>query len=286
MLLFWHILNVFVIVHYCSSDQSCIHSCQFDYDIRTVFTLPLTCRIVKQARCSVLLRFTPGKQFVNIDFSSSSIKLEKSQIYETDNIAHSIIGFEEDSFIEQTIEYSCSTGDLCDVDYVQRTAIPLYSHKQCDAFQKTLIQHLHPASSSSKRECFISEREIGACTAPCDLFHSNSNSIVRSCDGRVDLGFQTVIGRSTLANKVEYHARWFSYACTSELCNGPVMEHELAKLIDKDHGKCLIVFNDTIETSTTALSTSTSTTAVPYNHTSTFATSWFVMIFVVMLFFV
>ena len=42
---------------------------------------------------------------------------------------HTAINLEDTSFIHQTVEYFCSTGDICELDYSQTKAVLLCSRK-------------------------------------------------------------------------------------------------------------------------------------------------------------
>ena len=249
----WSFLNLLLLLHPCTAGQSCISSCQFDYDLQSAFTLPEQCTTIEQAQCSVRLIFNYITNKVNVQFSSAAIKKAAAEpIYDTETNVRSVINFEND-FIQQTVDYSCSTSNKCELDYVQKTAIPRYAGKNCTEFKADLMRQLY-SNQTSHRECFLNDTQAYLCDEPCDLLHYGINQTNRACDGRVDLAFETSIGQSTPVNKPEYLYRTYSYACTTEFCNGAVLQKTVEILIHRDEGQCLIVLNDTIDTTTTSTS--------------------------------
>lgn len=257
MLLVWSLLSLFLSIHSSTSDQLCQDTCQYQYDTQTEFQLPISCTQIRRDRCSAVLNFDHVHQTVAIEFGSPLPKQVADITVETKTIVHTVINLEDTSFMHQTVEYYCSTGDSCDLDYVRMKAIPLFSRKQCDNFQKELMKYLHPNSTSLQRECFVSETTFARCDLPCDLLYS-PDRIIRSCDGQVDLTFETSVGQSTPINLPEFRTRLFSYGCTGQFCNGQVMQGIIQKLIDSDQGQCLISLNETAVTSTSTFTTPSS----------------------------
>ena len=264
--LIFSFLNLVFLLHSSTADQLCIDSCQFDYDPQSIFTLPQDCTVIQRSQCSVRLIFNYITKKVNVQFSSSTIKDAAAIIYETETKVRSVISFEND-FIQQTVDYSCSTGNQCDLDYVRNTAIPLYAEKDCTEFKADLMQQLY-FNDTSRRECFLNETYVYLCDQPCDLLYDGFNQTERSCDGRVDLAFETSIGESTPVNKPEYLYRTYSYGCSTEFCNGPILQKVIEILIHRDEGQCLIGFNNTIDTTTTSSTTTTTTEKTPTSSTN------------------
>ena len=246
-----------LIIHSCASYPLCIDSCQFDHDMLTPLTLPSGCNFTRQAHCSVRLTFDTAKQTVALDFGTSSPPAHEGVIYETENILHSEMHLEDTLSVEQTVEYYCSTGDRCELDYVTTKLIPFYAAKKCQHLQAKLVQYLHANSTSAMRECFLNESGIGACPSLCSLLHEHADKITRSCDDHARLLFQTSAGRSTPTNHPDYEHRLFSYGCTSPLCNGPVVQKHIQKLIEADNSECLLGLDPPTSTSTTQPMTST-----------------------------
>ena len=249
MLLLCSLLSILLWIPSSTSDQSCVDNCQFEYDIETEFLLPTRCRYSRRDQCSAMLNFDHVKQTVAIEFGSPLPRQATGMSGETETIAHTVINLEDTSFIHQTVEYFCSTGDACELDYVRTIAIPKYSRKRCGDFQKELMKYLHPNSTSLQRNCYVSETTLMLCNLPCDLFYT-PDAVKRACDGQVDVAFETSVGRSTPIDLPDYRARLFAYGCTGQLCNGPVMQKVIEKLIDSDQGQCLISVNETTTSGT------------------------------------
>lgn len=268
MFVFGCLLTILLTIPSCASYPLCIDSCQFEHDMRTPFDLPSRCNSSRrEAHCSVVLTFDATKQTVAFDFGTSSPPDHGDVVYETENILHTEIHLDDTLSVEQKLEYYCSTGDRCELDFITTKVIPSYATKRCQHLQTKLIQYLHPNSTSSHRECFLNETEIGACSSLCSLLHVHADYIKRSCDDHARHLFETSAGRSTPSNHPDYEHRLFSYGCTSQLCNGPVIQKHIQTMIDTDNGECLLGL-DPPASSTTAPMTSTSTTP-PMASTST-----------------
>lgn len=236
--------------------------------MQSSFTLPAACTPIEQERCSARLVFDYITKKVNVKFDAAAIKDTAQTVYDTDTAVRSVINFERD-FIQQTVDYSCSTSNSCNLDYVQNIAIPVYSQKNCSTLKFELILTLY-TNQTIQRDCFVNDTFASLCTAPCDLLYDNSGRTARGCDGRVDLAFETSIGVSTPVNKPEYRARTYAYGCNTPLCNGLIFQKRVETLLDRDlvQDGCLISLNSTFETTVT----STSTTQRP-GQASTFLTA-------------
>jgi hypothetical protein len=291
MFFFWYLLNFFLIINSCISDQVCINSCQFNFDIHAEFTLPHDCTYTRREQCAVMIIFDYEDAAIEIDFGFESDKPDNKSVYDTDNIIITVINLEDPSFIRHTVTYYCSTGDNCDLNYVKTKAIPLYAPKACQDFRKLLVERLYPDPSSSHRDCFLNDTATLLCEQPCDLSYNSSNQISRSCGGRVDLAFETTVGQSSPVNKPEYTNRIFAYACTPGLCNGLVMQNLIRKMITTDNGECMIFLNETIETTTSTFASTnpsmitstiitTTTATTHHNHATTFSNSFISIIFI------
>jgi hypothetical protein len=249
--------------------------------MHTSFNLPPDCTVNRQDECSVLLIFNYAAQTVTIDFSFAFRKQRLRADYQTDNTINTVIGLEEPIIIEHVVEYYCSTGDDCDLNYVKDKALPLYTEKSCQNFRSELIRYLNPDPSSAQRDCFQNDNTTSLCILPCELQYQNPNSISRSCTGIVDIGFETTVGQSTPINKPEYNSRSITYGCSSEMCNGIPMQQRIQRLISLDNGECIITLNDTIDTTTSVpLTTTTTATIKPGNQAITFSKSFILIIFI------
>ena len=186
MFFFWYLLNFFLIIHSCISDQLCISTCQFEHDMHTSFELPPECTITRREQCTALLIFSFAKQTVTIDFGLESHKQHLQADYQTDNVVRSVIFFNDPPFVEHVVQYFCSTGDNCDLNYVKDIAIPQYSAKTCTDFGTQLTRYLNPSDAPAVRDCFQIDNSISFCQSSCQLEYHNPNNISRSCDGTVD----------------------------------------------------------------------------------------------------
>jgi hypothetical protein len=278
MFFLWSLLHFVFIINSASSDQVCVSSCEFEQNFQSIFCLPPKCTFTRRDQCSVILKFNYQTQIVTVDFSSQLHKQRLDAVYKTDHVVNSVINLEETSFIQHTVEYYCSTGDNCDLDYVQNIAIPLYVRKSCQHFRSELIKYLHPNSSSPHRYCLQNNSSPVLCELACDIIYNNPDNIYRSCDGQVDLTFDTKYGQSTPINKPDYSYRSFAYACTSELCNGIVIQNRIQRLVDLDNGECMILLNETIGSTTSALPTTTTTTMKPRSTAAAFSKSFILII--------
>ena len=282
MFFFWYLLNIFLVIHSCISDQLCIDTCKIRHDMHTSFELPPECTVTRREQCTVLLIFNYAEQTVTIDFAFESYKQHLQADYQTDNVVHSVITLQDPPFVEHNVEYYCSTGDNCDLNYVKDIAIPQYSAKTCTDFRTQLIRYLNPDNAPAERDCFQIDNSTSLCNLPCQLEYHNPNSISRSCDGTIDIGFETTVGQSTPTNKPEYNSRQFAYGCMTEMCNGIEMQYRIQRLISMDNGECMIILNKTFESTTSILTTIPMTTTTPkhHNHGTTFSKSFILIIFI------
>ena len=270
MYFLWYLSSLLLIVNSCTSERRCIDSCSFEHQFDAKLILPSTCTFSQRDQCDAILTFDYSSRTVNIKFGTLSRKRQRDDIvYTSEIISHTSITLSGDSSAENIVEYYCSTGDLCEYAYVLNQALSLYIHKTCHHFRVNLISLLHSDPSSTTRSCITSDGSIAKCDHPCDLFSVNPNHTVRQCDGQTDLDFQTSVGRTTPVNKPEYDYRLYSYACTTELCNGDAVQEQIVNLIESDDGECLF-FLDQNQTMTT--------TTTPSNHAMSYSKSFFLCI--------
>lgn len=274
MFFLWYIFHLLIIINYSISDQLCIDRCQFEYDLHSNFSLPSECNITRRDNCFVLTTFDYSKQIVKVYFSLEYDPLDITNIYQTDTTISTIINLADPPFIQHSIEHFCSTGDHCDLNYVENIAIPKYSSKACDDLRSEFIQYLNPNPPSFERDCYLNENTTLKCNQPCEFMYNNPNEISRSCDGELNMMFKTTVGLSTPINKPENYFRKWDYACTTSLCNGKPMQEHIEKLIYSDNEKCLIIFNQTNET----------TTHIPSKSLSIFKKSYSSIIFIISFF--
>jgi hypothetical protein len=274
MFFLWYILHLLIIINYSISDQLCIDKCQFEYNLHSNFSLPSDCHTIRRDSCYVLTTFDYIKQTIKISFSLEPDRQDIENDYQTDNIIRSTINLEGTPFTINSVEYYCSTGDHCDLDYVENIAIPIYTPKSCEKFRSQLIQYLNPDPPTHERDCYINENTTLKCDLPCEFIYDNPDKISRSCEGDLDLMFETIIGESTPINKPEYHYRTWKFSCTTSLCNGKEMQQRIEDLIRLDDGECLSFFNQPNET----------TTYIPSKSTSTFSKSYYLIIFIICIF--
>jgi hypothetical protein len=274
MFFLWYLLHLLILIHSSISDQLCINKCQFQYDLHSNFSLPSNCNVSRQEHCSVVTTFDYIKNIIKVDFSLEYDKQNLENDNETNNVILSIINLAEPSFIQHSIEYICSTGDNCDLDYVENIAIPTYTSKSCEKFRSQLIQYLNPYPPSYERDCLVNQNTTVKCNLPCEFIYDNPNQISRTCDGELASMFETKIGQSTPINKPEYAYRTLAFSCTTSLCNGQQMQQRIDNLINSDNGECLSFFNQPNET----------TTPIPSKSSSTFSKSLYLIIFIIYFF--
>jgi len=274
MFFLWYFLHLLIIINSCISNQLCIDRCQFEYNLHSNFSLPSDCNVTRRDYCFVITTFDYIKETIKVYFNLEFDEQHLENAYQIDNVIHSTISLEDPTFIEHSVEYSCSTGDNCDLDYVQNLAIPSYTSKSCENFRLKLIQYLNPDVPSADRDCFINEYVTSTCDLPCEFIYHNPNQISRSCDGDLGLIFETTIGQSIPINKPEYNYRTWNFSCTPRLCNGKEMQQTIQNLIDSDNGECLIFFNQA----------NTTTTNAPSKSASIFSKLFYLIIFIIYFF--
>ena len=236
----------FILIHLSTTDQSCVNSCVVESKFGAKLELPETCGKATKAKCSVLATFDYVNSVTVIEFGLNQRKQRSMDSNETEVTVNSVFSLEDKTFVRQAVEYFCSTGDRCELNFIEQQALPLYSQKKCDRFQSILYKNLVSEPVTTQRECFFNETIVTFCSEPCNLIYTNSTQIQRSCNDLVDLSFETFIGQSTPVNKPEYKDRSFSYGCSTPLCNGPAMQEQLKDSIENDRGECLILLNETM----------------------------------------
>jgi hypothetical protein len=244
-------VSLLLIINSCISDQLCIDSCSFDHDFDASFAIPPNCTFIQRDQCDVILTFNYSARIINIKFGTLSHKQQRDDItYTSELISNTIITLDGDSSAQNIVEYYCSTEDHCEYNYVVNQALNLYIHKTCHHFRVNLISLLHSDPSSSSRSCVLNSGDISPCDNPCQLSFLNPNLISRTCDSRRNLEFETTVGRTTPINNPAYDYRFYTYTCTTELCNGLEMQDKIQKLIQSDDGECLVFLENINQTTT------------------------------------
>lgn len=258
MFFLWLFIHCFILFHCVFTDQSCIDRCDFQYNLSLNFTLPSDCNLIRRDRCYVLINFDYTKELIDVHFSLEPDEEISTNENQTDLVVRSTISLTDPKSIQHSVGYYCSTGDQCDLEFVQQTILPTFVNKSCDAFRSRLIDHLNPNPPSMSRQCYQNENTTLKCDAACELIYTGPNEISRSCDGDLGMKFVTIVGQSTPIDKPEYDNRNYSYACNTPLCNGRSMQERIEYLIIYDHEECLISFKEMNETTTVIPSKSTS----------------------------
>ena len=243
---------LFFLVNYSICDQLCIDKCQFQYDLHANFSLPPDCNTTRRDRCYVLTEFDYIKNKIELHFSlePDEINLGENNTNQTDTRVRSYINLAQPPFIEHSIDYYCSTGDYCDLEFVRNFALPVFTPKSCTRFRSKLIEYLDPEPLSKHRNCFHGDDATVQCDRPCELIYKNPNETTRSCDGQLKFEFQTTVGQATPIDKPEYEYRTWSFACTGNICNGISMQRRIENLILFDQDQCLVTLKQTNETTT------------------------------------
>ena len=241
-----YLFSVAILLNVCLGQQLCIDSCKFEQPFEQNFTLPSNCTSSQQTECSVVLTFDYTTRVVTIEFGFSQTDRHSEPItYTSDNIAYTTFTLNDNSSVQHTIEYYCSTGDRCDFNYVRDQALALYTHKHCANFREQLSSLLYANPPTSTRQCMSKTSNVSSCDRPCVLSFINPTDTLRICEGEQYLGFRTAVGRSTPESKPEYNYRLYAYSCTTPVCNGYDTQARVEKLIDSDNGDCLITLKPT-----------------------------------------
>lgn len=265
MLLLCSLLVIFSVFHQSNAEQLCLESCRFDHSFDGNFTIPLNCTIGPREQCAATMTFDYTNRVVHMLFGNLSKSVQSdAENYTTDNVIHTSIGLDGDSSTEHVIEYYCSSGDLCERNYVLDEALPQFLKKTCFFIRTKLIALLRADPSVKQRACMIADGEEVICDKQCELFYQAPGKVKRDCDNQRNLEFQTTVGYSTPINKPEYQYRLFAYACTTPACNAYTTQAKIEKLLREDDGECLVGFNSTIEPTTTiVIPTTAIATAMP-----------------------
>lgn len=252
MFLLYSLLIFLLSFHQTNGDQLCFESCRFDHAFEGNFTIPLNCTIGRRDECAATITFDYTHDVVNMLFGNlSRISESNAENGTTDLVIHTSIGLEGDSSTEHVIEYKCSTGDLCERNYVLDEALPEFLKKTCIRTRAKLISLLHADPSVHSRPCMLADGTEAICDKQCELFYQSPDKVQRDCDNQRNLEFQTSVGVSTPTNKPEYKYRLFAYACTTPACNAFATQGRIEKLLRDDDGECLVSLNSTIEPTTT-----------------------------------
>lgn len=228
-----------------NSDRLCRSDCFFSKNFAENLTIPSSCREIRRSKCSVLINFDYIERRTSFDFDLIPSKLMKETGESSKTTVTSIFNLEDTTFARQTVEHFCSDEDFCDWKFVENEGIFYERKTSCDKIGGKFVEILYDQSLPGEFECFLNDTTVGLCESPCEFMEIDSAESERSCDGLIDLAFQTSLSRTTKNGETFFQDRIFSYACTKSLCNGVNTEKQIRSIIDDDRGSCLISLNET-----------------------------------------